>query len=64
MKVTLVLRNKKNVLKLSTKSMESFIERIKTDTKNGAVVRRRQQLSYDKYIEGYDNQYPSHVVYP
>ena len=64
MKVTLVLRNKKNALKLSTKSMESFIERIKTDTKNGAVARRRQQLSYDKYIEGYDSQYPSHVVYP
>ena len=41
MKVTLVLRNKKNALKLSTKSMESFIERIKTDTKNGAVARRR-----------------------
>ena len=64
MKVTLVLINKKNALKLSTKSMESFIERIKTDTKNGAVARRRQQLSYDKYIEGYDSQYPSHVVYP
>ena len=57
MKVTLVLRDKKNALKLSTRSMESFIERIKTDTKNGAVVRRRQQLSYGDYIEGYDQQY-------
>ena len=64
MKVTLVLRNKKNALKLSTRSVESFIERIKTDTKNGAVARRRQQLSYGDYIQGYDQQYPSHIVYP
>lgn len=54
MKVTLVLRNKKNALKLSTRSLESFIERIKTDTKNGIVARRRQQLSYGDYIQGYD----------
>lgn len=64
MKVTLVLRNKKNALKLSTRSLESFIERIKTDTKNGIVARRRQQLSYGDYIQGYDQQYPSHIVYP
>ena len=64
MKVTLVLRNKKNALKLSTRSVESFIERIKTDTKNGIVARRRQQLSYGDYIQGYDQQYPSHIVYP
>ena len=64
MKVTLVLRNKKNALKLSTRSMESFIERIKTDTKNGAVTRRRRQLSYGDYIQGYDEQNPSHIVYP
>lgn len=64
MKVTLVLRNKKNALKLSTRSLESFIERIKTDTKNGIVARRRQQLSYGDYIQGYDQQFPSHIVYP
>ena len=64
MKVTFVLRNKKNALKLSTRSMESFIERIKTDTKDGVVARRRRQLSYGDYIQGYDQQYPSHVVYP
>ncbi len=64
MKITLVLRNKKNALKLSTRSLESFIERIKTDTKNGIVARRRQQLSYDDYIQGFDQQYPSHIVYP
>ena len=29
MKFTLVLRDKKNALKLSTKSIESFVERIK-----------------------------------
>ena len=46
MKLTFVLRNKKNALKLSTKTIESFIERIKTDTKDGIVARRRKQLSY------------------
>ena len=64
MKLTFVLRNKKNALKLSTKSMESFIERIKTDTKDGIVTRRRRQLSYGDYIDGYDRQYPSHLIYP
>ena len=64
MKLTFVLRNKKNALKLSTKSLESFIERIKTDTKDGAVARRRRQLSYGDHIEGFDQQYPSHLIYP
>ena len=64
MKLSLVLRNKKNALKLSTKSIESFIERIKTDTKDGAVARRRRQLGYGDHIIGYDSQYPSHLIYP
>jgi hypothetical protein len=64
MKLTFVLRNKKNALKLSTRSLESFIERIKTDTKDGAVARRRRQLSYGDHIEGFDQQYPSHLIYP
>ena len=64
MKLSLVLRNKKNALKLSTKSLESFIERIKTDTKDGAVARRRRQLGYGDHIIGYDSQYPSHLIYP
>ena len=64
MKLTLVLRNKKNALKLSTKSLESFVERIKIDTSDGAVARRRRQLSYDDYVEGYDRQHPSHQIYP
>ena len=64
MKLTLVLRDKKNALKLSTKSIENFIERIKTDTKDGAVARRRRQLSYGNHIDGYDRQYPSHLIYP
>lgn len=64
MKLTFVLRNKKNALKISTKTIESFIERIKTDTKDGSVTRRRKQLSYGDYIEGYDRQYPSHLIYP
>ena len=64
MKLTFVLRDKKNALKLSTKSIENFIERIKTDTKDGAVARRRRQLSYGDYTYGYDRQFPSHIIYP
>lgn len=64
MKLTLVLRDKKNALKLSTRSIESFMERIKKDTKDGLVTRRRKQLSIDDYIESYDRQFPSHVIYP
>jgi hypothetical protein len=64
MKLTFVLRDKKNTLKLSTRSIENFIERIKTDTKDGAVARRRRQLSYGDYTYGYDRQFPSHVIYP
>ena len=64
MKLTFVLRTKKNQLKLSTKSVERFLERIKTDTKDGAVARRRKQLSYGKYISAFDKQYPSHLIYP
>lgn len=64
MKLTFVLRNKKNALKLSTKTLERFIERIKTDTKDGAVARRRKQLSYGEHIDGFDRLYPSHLIYP
>ena len=64
MKLTFVLRNKKNALKISTKTIESFMERIKRDTKDGAVARRRKQLSYGNFISGYDRQYPTHLVYP
>ena len=64
MKLTFVLRDKKNALKVSTKTIEGFIERITTDTKDGAVARRRRQLGYGGYIDAYDRQYPSHVVYP
>lgn len=64
MKLTFVLRNKENALKLSTKTLERFIERIKTDTKDGAVARRRRQLSMGEYTDGFDRQYPSHLIYP
>ncbi len=64
MKLTFVLRDKRNALKLSTKTLERFIERIKSDTKDGAVARRRKQLSYGEHTEGFDRQYPSHLIYP
>ena len=64
MKLTFVLRDKKNALKLSTKTLERFMERIKTDTKDGAVARRRKQLCYGNHTDGFDRQYPSHLIYP
>ena len=64
MKLTFVLRDKKNALKVSTRTIENFIERIKTDTKDGAVARRRRQLGYGNYMDGYDRQFPSHLIYP
>ena len=64
MKLTLVLRDKKNALKLSTKTIESFMERIKSDTKDRTVGRRREQIRYIESIESYDRQFPSHLIYP
>ena len=64
MKLTLVLRDKKNALKLSTKTIESFMERIKSDTKDRTVGRRREQIRYTESIESYDRQFPSHLIYP
>lgn len=64
MKITLVLRDKKNALKLSNKTIESFIERIKTDTKDGVVARRRKQFCMTDNLDGYDRQNHSHVIYP
>ena len=54
MKLTFVLRNKQNALKLSTKTIDSFIERIKTDTKDGAVARRRHELNLFNHATSYD----------
>lgn len=64
MKITLVLRDKKNALRVSNKTIESFIERIKTDTKDGTVARRRRQFCLTDNMEGYDRQNPSHLIYP
>ena len=44
--------------------LERFLERIKTDTKDAAVARRRRQLAHDNNIAAYDRQYPSRLVYP
>lgn len=63
MKLTFVLRNKKNALKLSTKTIDKFIERIKTDTKDGAVMRRRQMLRLAGNADSYDREHPSHLIY-
>ena len=64
MKLTFVLRGKKNALKLSSKAIERFVDRIKTDTKDRAVGRRREQFWHPEAIDSYDRQFPSHLVYP
>ena len=64
MKLTFVLRNKKNALKLSTKTFDKFMERIITDTKDGAVARRRQILKLVGNADSYDREHPSHLIYP
>ena len=64
MKVSLVLRNKKNAVKLSSKTLEAFLERIRQDTKDGAVARRRQQIDIAIGLDSYDRLNPSHLVYP
>ena len=64
MKLTLALRNKKNELKLSYKTIDAFMDRIKHDTKDGIVARRRQYASTSDYIETFDKNHPSHLVYP
>ncbi len=61
MKLTFVLRNKQNALKLSAKTIDSFIERIKTDTKDGAVAHRRQEFNFFGDTDSYDRQHPSGV---
>ena len=64
MKLSLVLRDRKNALKLSKKTLENFVERIKTDTKDEAVARRRRLIQAGGDAESYDSQIPSHLVYP
>ena len=64
MKLSLVLRNKKNTLKLSGKTIETFIERITHDTKDAAVARRRQYIGLGGDTDSYDRENPSHLVYP
>ena len=64
MKLTFVLRDKNNALKLSSKTIDSFMERIKKDTKEGAVTRRREVLMLAGDAESYDALHPSHLIYP
>ena len=64
MKLSFVLRDKSNALRLSTRTIESFIERIKTDTKEGTVAKRRRHLIYNDNLDSYDKLNPSHLIYP
>jgi hypothetical protein len=49
---------------LTTKTLDSFMERIKTDTKDGAVKRRREELKYHNHMDDYDRQHATHRIYP
>ena len=64
MKLTFVLRDKNNALKLSSKTIDTFMERIKRDTKDGSVARRRQELALAGDTHSYDTFHPSHLIYP
>ena len=64
MKISLVLRDRKNALKLSKKTLENFVERVKRDTNDEAVARRRRLIKAGGSVESYDSQIPSHLVYP
>ncbi len=64
MKLTLIRKDQKNQMHLSTKTMDNFIERIKTDTKSGDVERLRQSLLMSNRIVGYSQMHKLPVVYP
>ena len=64
MKFSLVLRDKKNNIHLTTKTPEAFIERIQYDTKDQAVTNRRRYVAEFGESDTYDRQMPTHVIYP
>ena len=64
MKITIVRTDKKQVQHLTVKSVEWFIERIKTDTKEGDIEGLRSYYAHTGSMEGYDQIKPVARIYP
>ena len=64
MKLTLIRKDQKNQMYLTMKTVEAFIERIKTDTKSGDVAGLRRHLAGSTRDFGYSQMYRLPVVYP
>ena len=64
MKFTLIRKDQKNHLHLTMKQVDSFMERIKTDTKSGDVEGLRRHLLYNSREFGYGLMYKLPMVYP
>ena len=64
MKLTLIRRDDKNQVRVTTKTLESFIERIKTDTKTGDVAGLRSHLSIFGDASGYARMHRLPQAFP
>ena len=64
MKLTIVRKDKKNKTYLSTKTLDTFIERIKKDTKNGDVTLFRQYTALGADAANYEREHPLPYIYP
>ena len=64
MKFTLIRTDQKNVVHLKTRSVENFVERIKTDTKGGDVLGLRRHIKDVGRDMRYVQIYKLPVVYP
>ena len=64
MKLTLIRKDKQNIVHLTTRTMESFIERIQTDTKPRDITRLREHLSRGNELRYYAPLEQLTQVYP
>ena len=64
MKLTLIRKDQKSVMHLTMKTVEAFIERIKSDTKSGDVAGLRRHLAGNTRDFGYSQMYRLPMVYP
>lgn len=64
MKITIVRRDKKNAQHLTVKSVEWFMERIKTDTKAEDITKLRQYIASFGDTGGYETNVPIARVFP
>ena len=64
MKISIVKTDKKQVVHLTVKPMEWFVERIKCDAKSGIVGRFRQQIALFRDTSDYEMTVPIAMVCP